>query len=222
MWWKGLIICYENIIHVNYSWKITSKYLLCRTTWEYCHIYVRVAAFWQRVFLTKFACSHRCDAIKYTHDIFHNKCKRPHHATRKFEIYTLKINTIIWHCKKQSDYFWTRVYTLETFTEVMPDHLRKRHPREDEHGTPQCLPIYKETYYHKMMHKKSQIYMGDILGYTQTDMHICVYTHIYIHIHKHMWMCNLNPKTAGTLTFQIITKKCVWSVLFKKLKIQTK
>ena len=28
-----------------------------------------------------------------------------------FQIYTLKINTIIWHCKKNSAYFWTRVYT---------------------------------------------------------------------------------------------------------------
>ena len=33
--------------------------------------------------LTKFECSHRRDTITYTHDIFHNKCKRPHHATRK-------------------------------------------------------------------------------------------------------------------------------------------
>ena len=29
----------------------------------------------------------------------------------KFQIYTLKINTIIWHRKKNSDYFWTRVYS---------------------------------------------------------------------------------------------------------------
>ena len=29
---------------------------------------------------------------------------------KKFQIYTLKINTIIWHCKNNSDYFWTRVY----------------------------------------------------------------------------------------------------------------
>ena len=33
--------------------------------------------------LTKFECSHRRDAVTYTHDIFHNKYKRPHHATRK-------------------------------------------------------------------------------------------------------------------------------------------
>ena len=29
---------------------------------------------------------------------------------KKFQIYTLKINTIIWNCNKNSDYFWTRVY----------------------------------------------------------------------------------------------------------------
>ena len=62
--------------------------------------------------LTKFECSHKRDAVTYTHDNFHNKCKRPRHATRKFQTYTLKINTIIWHCKKNSDYFWTRVYII--------------------------------------------------------------------------------------------------------------
>ena len=33
--------------------------------------------------LTTFECSHRRDAITYTHDILHNKCKRPRHATQK-------------------------------------------------------------------------------------------------------------------------------------------
>ena len=33
---------------------------------------------------------------------------------KKFQISTLKINTIIWHCKKNSDYFWTRVYIRST------------------------------------------------------------------------------------------------------------
>ena len=33
--------------------------------------------------LTKFECSHKRAAITYTHDIFHNKCKRPHHTTCK-------------------------------------------------------------------------------------------------------------------------------------------
>ena len=33
--------------------------------------------------LTKFECSHRRDAVTYTHDIFHNKCKRPRHAIGK-------------------------------------------------------------------------------------------------------------------------------------------
>ena len=64
--------------------------------------------------LTKFECSHGRDAAIYTHDIFHNKCKRTHHATRKFQIYTLKLNAISWLCKKMSDYFWTRVYSFIT------------------------------------------------------------------------------------------------------------
>ena len=33
--------------------------------------------------LTKFECSHRRDIITYTHDIFNNRCKIPHYATRK-------------------------------------------------------------------------------------------------------------------------------------------
>ena len=33
--------------------------------------------------LTKFECSHRRAAKTYTHDIFHDECKRPHHATWK-------------------------------------------------------------------------------------------------------------------------------------------
>ena len=33
--------------------------------------------------LPQFECSHRRDTITYTQDIFHNKCKRPHHVTRK-------------------------------------------------------------------------------------------------------------------------------------------
>ena len=33
--------------------------------------------------LTTFDCSHRRYVVTYTHDIFHNKCKGPHRATRK-------------------------------------------------------------------------------------------------------------------------------------------
>ena len=33
--------------------------------------------------LTIFECSHRRHVIAYTNDIFNNKCKRPHYATRK-------------------------------------------------------------------------------------------------------------------------------------------
>ena len=55
-------------------------------------------------------------------------------------------------------------YMLDTFTEVMPHHLHRRHPREEEHGAPRRLLICKETYYHKIVNKNSQTYMGDILG----------------------------------------------------------
>ena len=85
--------------------EITHKCLSRRTTWEYRHIYVRIAGFWQRVFfsnLTTFECSHRRDAITYTRDVFYSKCKRPHRVTWKFQTYTLEINTIIWHCKRNS------------------------------------------------------------------------------------------------------------------------
>ena len=32
---------------------------------------------------TIFECSHRCQVITYTNDIFNNKCRRPHYTTRK-------------------------------------------------------------------------------------------------------------------------------------------
>ena len=69
----------------NIAGEVTHKYLSKPTTWEYRHIYVRAAGFWQRVFLnlTTFECSHRRDAITYTRDIFKNKCIRPHHVTWK-------------------------------------------------------------------------------------------------------------------------------------------
>ena len=100
------------MIRVNDSRKITHKNISCRTTWEFCHIYGRVAALLAARFsnLTKFECSHRRGALTYTHGIFHNKCKDLIMQHENFQIYKLKINTIIWHCKKKSDYFWTRVY----------------------------------------------------------------------------------------------------------------
>ena len=42
----------------------------------------------------------------------------------------------------------------------MPGRLRRRHPREEEHGTAEGLPFYKETYYHKIMNEKSQTIYG--------------------------------------------------------------
>ena len=36
----------------NYSRKITHKYISCRTTWKHRRIFIHVALYWQRVFLT--------------------------------------------------------------------------------------------------------------------------------------------------------------------------
>ena len=41
------------MIRLKYNRRNTHKFLLCRTKWEYCHIYVCVVAFWQRVFQTE-------------------------------------------------------------------------------------------------------------------------------------------------------------------------
>ena len=102
MWWKGLIICYQNIIRVNYSRKITSKYLLCRTTWEYCHIYVRVAAFWQRVFQTLLNLHVRTGVTLWLTLMISSteNAKDLIMLHEKFQICILKINNIIWRCKK--------------------------------------------------------------------------------------------------------------------------
>ena len=83
--WKSLIICYWNTIRGNHSREITHKCLSCRITWEYRHIYVRVAGVLAARFsnLTTFELSHRRDVVTYIGDIFYNKCKRPHHVTWK-------------------------------------------------------------------------------------------------------------------------------------------
>ena len=38
---------------------------------------------------------------------------------KKFNIFTLKPNAIFWHCKKNSDYFWTRLYVNNTVVPVL-------------------------------------------------------------------------------------------------------
>ena len=53
--------------------------------------------------LTKFECSHRCAAITYTHDIFHNKWKRSYHAT--WQISNLSIENEYHHLTLQNK-FW--------------------------------------------------------------------------------------------------------------------
>ena len=52
--------------------------------------------------LTKFECSHRRDAITYTHDIFHKKCKRSQQTTRK--ISNLYIENIYHHLTLQQKF----------------------------------------------------------------------------------------------------------------------
>ena len=61
-------------------------------------------------FGTKFGCSYRRVAIRYTHDIFHNICKRPHHATGK--ISNLYIENKYHHLTLENKFrlLWTRVY----------------------------------------------------------------------------------------------------------------
>ena len=83
IWWES-IIGYLNINRVNYSRKITHKYLLCRTTSEYCHTYVRVAAFWQSVFQNLLKLNVDTGVTLQSLIIFSTiNAKIPHHETRK-------------------------------------------------------------------------------------------------------------------------------------------
>ena len=68
VYWKSIVICYKNIIRVDYCCPSLFKYLSSQETRKYRHIFARVAAFWQRVFsnLTKFECSPRRGGISYT------------------------------------------------------------------------------------------------------------------------------------------------------------
>ena len=54
--------------------------------------------------LTKFECSHRRYALTYTHDIFHNKCKRRHHA----KIFRLLLNKGV-HIPYLCSWRWYRI-----------------------------------------------------------------------------------------------------------------
>ena len=68
VYWKSIVICYKNIIRVDYCCPSLYKYLSSQETRKHRHIFARVAAFWQRVFsnLTKFECSLRRGGISYT------------------------------------------------------------------------------------------------------------------------------------------------------------
>ena len=60
--------------------------------------------------LTIFECSHRRHVITYTNDIFNNKWKRPHYATRNISNLYIENKYHQLTLQKKSDYFWTRVY----------------------------------------------------------------------------------------------------------------
>ena len=109
--------------HSNLLWKynscrlllpITHKYLSSHETRKHRHIFVRVAAFWQRVFQTLPNLDvHPGVAVYHTLKIFSivnaKDLLMPH---TKFQVCTLKINTIFCHRKKKSHYFWTGVYII--------------------------------------------------------------------------------------------------------------
>ena len=90
---------------------ITHKYLSSHETRKHRHIIARVAAFWQRVFQTlPILDVHPGVAVYHTLKIFSivnaKDLLMPH---TKFQVCTLKINTIFCHRKKKSHYFWTGV-----------------------------------------------------------------------------------------------------------------
>ena len=91
---------------------ITHKYLSSYETRKYRDIFARVAAFWQRVFQTLPNLDvHPGVAVYHALKIFSivnaKDVLMPH---TKFQVCTLKINTIFGHRKKKSHYFWTGVY----------------------------------------------------------------------------------------------------------------
>ena len=101
---------------------ITHKYLSSHETRKHRHIFARVAAFWQRVFETLPNLDvHPGVAVYHTLNIFPivnaKDLLMPH---TKFQVCTLKINTIFCHRKKKSHYFWTGVY-IDIW--LMPCHV---------------------------------------------------------------------------------------------------
>ena len=88
------------------------NYCTCRTTWEYRHIFVPIAAFWQRFFQTLLMLNiHLGVTVYHTLTIFFTiNAKDLIVQNAKFWIHTLKLNVIFWDCKKiKADYFWTWV-----------------------------------------------------------------------------------------------------------------
>ena len=112
VYWKSIVICYKNIIPVDYCWPSLIKYLSSHETRKHRHIFVRVAAFWQRVFQTLPNLDvHPGVAVYHTLKIFSIvNAKDLLMSHTKFQVCILKINTIFCHRKKISHYFWTGVY----------------------------------------------------------------------------------------------------------------
>ena len=71
-------------------------------------IFFRVAAFCRAFFQNVLVLNIHLDSVSYIYDIFYNKYKIPHIQNAYFQIDTVKVNTIGWHCNK-SDSFRPRV-----------------------------------------------------------------------------------------------------------------
>ena len=91
---------------------ITHKYLSSHETRKHRHIFARVAAFWQRVFQTLPNLDvHPGVAVYHTlKKVSIVNAKYLLMPPTKFQVCTLKVNTMFCHLKKKSHYFWTWVY----------------------------------------------------------------------------------------------------------------
>ena len=126
---------------------ITHKYLSSHETRKHCHIIARVAAFWQRVFQTLPNLDvHPGVAVYHALKIFSivnaKDLLMPH---TKFQVCTLKINTIFCHRKKKSHYFWTVVYMPQNFTDGTICYQSQRWPSSMwPYGIigPQCVELH--------------------------------------------------------------------------------
>ena len=82
------------------------------------HILNPVVAFLQYFFsnLTAFECTPRRDGESYTYDVFHNKCKRPHHATYRISNLYIETKYHLSTLQKKSKLFTKGVHVIMTFS----------------------------------------------------------------------------------------------------------